>query len=173
MAAGYLKQGAFAPGTADGATDQAYQLAGMDVNAYNAAGVEMTLEELLSQRAQQIQKQGGGTQTRTATSIQEINPQTSQQTLTGAMRQLLGREPTEEELSAFQTAIQSEAEANPQMTTTTTDALGNSSSRSSGGVDVGAFTEGYLGDGDLGEEANTFDVATTYYNAALQLLGVN
>lgn len=118
-----------------------------------------------------------GKKTRTDRSVNLSDPASARQLLRKTLSDKLGRSPRRDEFDQFVGALRSFERANPSVSTTTQeyadDELVGTSTTSSGGLSEGAYTgfaEEYAQAGKLGEEANTFRVATDYYAAAMDAL---
>jgi len=115
-----------------------------------------------------------GSKSQTSRSVNLADPTSARQMLRSTLKDKLGRAPSKAEYEQFYSALTAAQRKNPNVTTSTVsyeegEATG-SSSVSAGGVDAGGFAEEFAQQGAIGEEANTFMVATDYYNAAMQAL---
>jgi hypothetical protein len=117
-------------GAADAATVNAYQLLLQDVYRYqqNPDTKDMTIDQLLAQRAEGY-KAGKG-QSVTKTTINLFSPLQAQSFLEGAAEKYLGRRPNQAELSGFLSSLNAYQQANPDTTTQTADQSGNVTSES-------------------------------------------
>jgi hypothetical protein len=93
--------------------------------------------------------------------------------LTQELQQSLGRDPSKEELGAFYRALHKAQGNHPSAATsvTNTNAAGTKSSTSttsSGGLDTGAFAQGYVND-TFNHERDDRAAATEYYDALLNM----
>lgn len=111
----------------------------------------------------------------TQKSISLTDPTSARSIIRNTLREKLGRAPSKAEYEAFVGALNSTERNSPNVTTQTTTvnedgSVSNSSSTSQGGVNPSGFAEEYAQQGELGKEANSFMVATDYYDAAMQAL---
>ncbi len=94
---------------------------------------------------------------------------------TQVLTQALGRAPTASEVAQYKATINTQEEANPQMTTTTTtlDDQGEAvsqSSKSTGGFSAAAQEQTVLGQAQETPEYAKYQAGTTYWNAMMQML---
>lgn len=92
-----------------------------------------------------------------------------------AAQQLLGRDPTKAEVTSFQKALNDMERANPTVTTTTANYLGDTlqsqESETTGGVKEGARQMMSMDKAKSSEEYGAYQAATTYFDAMMQMLG--
>lgn len=92
-----------------------------------------------------------------------------------AAQSLLGRDPTKAEISSFQKALNAYEKANPTVTTTTTNYMGDTvtgqSSTTKGGVKEGARQLMAMEDVKADPEYGAYQAATTYYDAMMEMIG--
>lgn len=112
-------------GFADKATVTAYELMLEDIYRYqqNPDTKDMTIDDLLKQRAQAYKAGGGGTTTKTT--ITQFSPVQAQGFLQGAYEKYLGRRASQAEVQAFASSLNAYSQANPTTTTQTIDQSGN------------------------------------------------
>lgn len=141
----------------------------------NGAGKQVTPWDILSMDRRDRESQGPKTTTSTNTSTNLSTKGDVEGTAYDIARALLGRAPTDDEVSKYTQVINEKERANPttQTTTTTTQPSGSSSSTSttSGGVSAASaqntLRKQVQGESDYGE----YQAATTYYDALVQMLG--
>jgi hypothetical protein len=159
---------------------QAWAQAVDDAEAADSIGIDQTPWDVLEHMAQDPErpasKQGPRTVTRTDRAVDLTDPDTAKAILASSMRSVIGRAPTDDEVSSFIAALNATEEANPTLTTTTQrfDAAGDlveSTSETSGGApSPDAFAQSYL-DEEMNAEIDVFRAATDYFNVAQQLTG--
>lgn len=92
-----------------------------------------------------------------------------------AAQQLLGRDPTKAETKSFQSALNKMERANPTVTTTTSNYLGeqlqSQESTTQGGVKEGARQMEAMDMAKAKPEYGAYQAATTYFDAMMQMLG--
>lgn len=92
-----------------------------------------------------------------------------------AAQSLLGRDPTKAEIGAFQKALNAYEQANPTVTTQTSnyvgDTLQSQSSTTKGGVKEGARQLMALEDVKADPEYGAYQAATTYFDAMMEMIG--
>ncbi len=92
-----------------------------------------------------------------------------------AAQQLVGRDPTKGEISAFQKALNKYEKANPTITKTTTNYLGDEvtgqESTTTGGVKDGARNVMAMEDIKADPEYGAYQAATTYFDALMEMIG--
>lgn len=92
-----------------------------------------------------------------------------------AAQQLLGRDPTKSEVSSFQKALNKMERANPTITTTTSNYIGDTlqsqSSTTEGGVKEGARQMQAMDEAKAKPEYGAYQAATTYFDAMMEMLG--
>jgi len=92
-----------------------------------------------------------------------------------AAQQLLGRDPTKSEVGSFQKALNAMERANPTVTTTTSnyvgDTLQSQESTSQGGVKEGARQMEAMDVAKAKPEYGAYQAATTYFDAMMEMLG--
>lgn len=92
-----------------------------------------------------------------------------------AAQQLLGRDPTKSETKSFQAALNKMERANPTVTTTTANYLGqelqSQESTTEGGVKEGARQMEAMDLAKAKPEYGAYQAATTYFDAMMQMLG--
>ena len=114
---------------------------------------------------------GGGGGSGTQTSVNLSNHDQAQGYLQSAMTNLLGRNPTQDEVTRFQTALNGQEKAHPNVTTT--DYSGRSStSQSTGGVDGSVQATNYANGTPYLKEKDHYQIGS-YMNALQSLLGGN
>ena len=168
VAAGYLRSGNYVPGFADQATLDAYDDLLRDSGMRLAAGKQLTVDEVLDQRTKAVlasgQQPGGNNH---ATEIRYTDPTSAHALLYQAMRSRLGRAPTPGEISSFTKALNAAESGNPVESQTD----GQGATTTSGGLDTGQFADDFVMQNN-GAAAGAHVVATDYYSAALNLIGV-
>lgn len=111
----------------------------------------------------------GGTETRTQISL--TNRGGAKALLNHVFQAKLGRAVTEDEVTAFQNALNTQEKANPKVSTGTGSADGSSSSvTDTGGIDPEQYAQDYLM-AEKGAEANARTVGVDYFQAALNAIG--
>ena len=180
VAAGYLDKG-FIKGIADAQTVKAYDDLLTEASQRINAGKFVTLDDVLAQRAAAVAAQGGpaGSGKKNSTSVNLTNPVEANDAIDKAFQSRLGRRATPQEKAAFLSSLHSAEQSNPHTTDYTLDpTTGNTQTETVaqgiggfGGVDAASFADQYAQSGAAGVEANTHAAATTYYDAALQLIG--
>lgn len=92
-----------------------------------------------------------------------------------AAQQLLGRDPTKSEISSFQKALNKYEQANPTVTTTTSNYLGDTlqsqTSTTKGGVKEGARQVMAMEEAKSDPEFGAYQAATTYFDAMMEMIG--
>lgn len=92
-----------------------------------------------------------------------------------AAQSLLGRDPTKSEITAFQKALNAYEKANPTVTTTTTNYMGDDvtgqTSTTKGGVKEGARGLMAMEDIKKDPEYGAYQAATTYFDAMMEMIG--
>lgn len=92
-----------------------------------------------------------------------------------AAQQLLGRDPTKAEAKSFQTALNKMERANPTITTTTSNYLGqelqSQESTTEGGVKEGARQMEAMDVAKAKPEYGAYQAATTYFDALMNTIG--
>lgn len=92
-----------------------------------------------------------------------------------AAQQLLGRDPTKAEVSAFQKSLNAMERQNPTVTTTTANYLGDTlqsqESTTTGGVKEGARQMMSMDQAKAKPEYGAYQAATTYFDAMMDMLG--
>lgn len=92
-----------------------------------------------------------------------------------AAQSLLGRDPTKAEISAFQKALNAYEKANPTVTTTTTNYMGDTvtgqTQTTKGGVKEGARQLMAVEDVKADPEYGAYQAATTYFDAMMEMIG--
>lgn len=116
-----------------------------------------------------------GTKTTTAKSVTEIDEGDSWQVLQSTLSQLLGRDPTDQELRDYTYRMNSLAAKNPAITETITrfkagEAVGSDQS-TTGGFDAGDMAQEAYEDAQDDPDYGAYQAASTYFNAALGALG--
>jgi hypothetical protein len=89
---------------------------------------------------------------------------------TQVLQQALGRDPTSSEINTYYNTIRGQEKAHPTVTTSRTDASGNTSTTSTGGfsqADAGQYLLDRL---KTDPEYAKFQAGTTYFQAAMQAL---
>jgi len=143
---------------------------------YFSAGVTLSPDDILDKDIAARSTQSlAGTKTTTTTDTNLTSRQDSDAIFNSAAKALLGRAPTPEEYAAFQGTLNSAEAANPVQatTTTTTDEFGNavSSSRTStGGIGAGGAQLLAQQAAQANPEYGAYQAATTYWNAAMQMI---
>lgn len=92
-----------------------------------------------------------------------------------AAQSLLGRDPTKAEIGAFQKALNAYEQANPTVTTQTTNYMGDevtgATSTTKGGVKEGARQLMAMEDIKRDPEYGAYQAATTYFDAMMEMIG--
>jgi len=92
-----------------------------------------------------------------------------------AAQQLLGRDPTKAEAREFQKALNAMERANPTVTTTTANYIGDTlqsqNSTTEGGVKEGARQMSAMDMAKAKPEYGAYQAATTYFDAMMEMLG--
>lgn len=164
----------------DEATIQAYG-ALLTLNAQQAQrgmsnSVDDTTSALIAQRIQTGQANPTGAKTSTSTSYDISDPNTAKAILTNVLQALKGTGvPTPQEISGFQTALNSYEQANPTTDTTTSNSDGTQTDTQKAGTStLNAAGKSQLAQDWLmqneGNQVASHQVATTYYQAALSAL---
>lgn len=178
--AGYTKVGkADISGLMNTATRDAYTDLLQDVaegQANPGGPSDLTPDEYLDQ----LISSGAGAKARTTTSSSSRTSITSttdaRATATDAFKKALGRAPSEKQMQAFTSALQAYESAHPSTSSTVSDsstgATVSTTETDNQGIDATAAAQNYVHSGALGTEANTYSVATDYYAAALNSLGL-
>lgn len=125
---------------------------------------------------QPIKYVGPRTKTTTATNIQELTREDALALTKDSMSRLLGRAPTDSEVSTYLATLNGYNRENPQVTTTTQTLneqgeVVSTSSRTKGGPSAAgqqALVEERLKED---EEYGAFQASTTYFNALMGMLG--
>lgn len=116
-----------------------------------------------------------GKKTRKDTSVDLTDPQQARVRLRRALREELGRAPSNAEIAQVVGALNAAEQKNPRVSTTVAeykeDELVGTSTQSSGGVDAEAFLDEQLRSGQFGKERASFMRDTDYYDAAMSVLG--
>jgi hypothetical protein len=92
-----------------------------------------------------------------------------------AAQQLVGRDPTKSEIASFQKALNAYEKANPTVTKTTTNYMGDDvtgqTSTTSGGVKDGTRQIMAMEDVKADPEYGAYQAATTYFDAMMEMIG--
>lgn len=125
---------------------------------------------------QPIRYIGPKSKTTTSTTINTLTREDALALTKSSMAQLLGRAPTDSEVSKYMGILNGLAEQNPQVTTTTStiDDQGVSSEKSSkttGGISQAGLQAAAEQQIEKTPEYGAYQASTTYMNALLQLLG--
>jgi hypothetical protein len=142
-----------------------------------AAGITLTPDEILDKdvAARGAAASLAGTKTSTTSEVNLTSKVDSDAIFNSAAKSLLGRAPTPDEYAQFQASLNASERANPvnATTTTTTDAQGNVVSQnrqSTGGVGAGGAQLLAEQKAQQNPEYGAYQAATTYWNAAMQLI---
>lgn len=116
-----------------------------------------------------------GATTTTSRSINELTEGQTWAALRGTLQQLLGRDPSDQEVRNFTYKMNALAAANPSLTKSTTQyqdgrAVSQSSTQS-GGITSDDAAQAAYDQAQQNPEYGAYQAATTYYNAALSALG--
>lgn len=145
--------------------------------SYLAAGNRLTPWDVLAKDMEQREAymKTPRTVTQTSRSYDMSTREDAHAIFLQAAQSLLGRDPTKAETSAFQKALNAYEEANPTITTTTTDYLGDEvtgqTSTTKGGVKEGARQLMAMEDIKRDPEYGAYQAATTYFDAMMQMIG--
>lgn len=143
--------------------------------AYNEQGRNMTLWDVLAMDARNHQVAKPVTTTHTDVSTNVSNYQDTHALFMSAAQSLLGRAPTTAETKAFQNTLNAYQRANPTKTTqtSTTDAMGNTSSTTStsGGTTQAGLSDLAQQQAQQNPDYGAYQAATTYFNALLGAIG--
>lgn len=143
--------------------------------AYNEQGRNLTLWDVLAMDAKNHQTAKPVTTTHTDVSTNVSNYQDTHALFMSAAQSLLGRAPTAAETKSFQKTLNAYQQANPTKTTqtSTTDAMGNTSSTTStsGGTTQAGLTDLAQQAAQQNPDYGAYQAATTYFNALLGAIG--
>jgi len=145
--------------------------------SYYAAGQKMTPWDILAKDMQQresyLNTPRSVTQTSTATDLS--TGEDAHAIFLQAAQSLLGRDPTKNEISSFQKALNKYETANPTTTTQTTNYMGDTvtgqTSTTKGGVDDSSRTLMAMEDVKADPEYGAYQAATTYFDAMMEMIG--
>jgi hypothetical protein len=158
----------------------------MAAEAYTLGGEEVTpwdVAAALAKDAEAVQDTDGDgipdnleKQTQVSRSTDLTDPETAEQTVRATFQDLLGRDPTDQEVQAFTEALRRYERTNPSVTRTTMTPteggeLTTQETVSRGGAtDPGTFAQGYVMD-EMGGEEQQYRVATKYASVIDALFG--
>lgn len=116
-----------------------------------------------------------GSQTRTSKSVAEVSEGASWQVLQSTLSQLLGRDPSDQEIRDYAYRMNTLAAKNPSITETITRYKAgeqvSSESKTSGGFDAGDMAHAAYDQAQDDPEYAKIQGGTTYYNALIQAMG--
>ncbi len=144
---------------------------------YYSQGKKLTPWDILSKdrEAREAYMRTPRTVTQTATSYDLSTREDAHAIFLQAAQSLLGRDPTKAEISAFQKALNAYEKANPTVTTTTTNYMGDTvtgqSQTTKGGVKEGARQLMAMEDIKADPEYGAYQAATTYFDAMMEMIG--
>jgi cell wall-associated NlpC family hydrolase len=147
---------------------------------YTTGGKQITPYDVLNQRLGIAASASGGSKTSTSThtDIQHLDPEAAKGMVTAVFQNLLGRDPTQGEVSRYGGLIINKVAKNPTVTKTTTTTGGdlnnptsNSTSTTSGGVSNDSLNQILNDKTKADPEYGAYQAATTYFNAMQDAFG--
>lgn len=164
-------------GLPDDATKNAFAEVLMVTSRLTIAGTDKTWQEVLDESADpsdDVKKamESAGISAKGNTSVNKdvyhLNYQQAKSAFESVFQDSIGRLPTADETRKFQSAFNVASDKNPTVTTTVTDAEGNSTTTHAGGVDAGQFTKDQVRENP--DYAN-YQAVATYFPMLEQALG--
>lgn len=144
-----------------------YALAGNRVSPWDIIGMD------IAQRETEVAKPRTVTQTQKSYNLSTAED--AQALFQGAAQTLLGRDPTKSEISRFKATLNKYEQANPTMTTTTSDYLGselqNQSSTTKGGVSTASQQLMAQETAKKNPEYGAYQAATSGMNWLMEMIG--
>lgn len=145
--------------------------------SYYASGSKMTPWDILAKdrAAREAYMKTPRTVTQTQTSQNLSSTEDAHAIFLQAAQSLLGRDPTKSEIASFQKALNAYEKANPTVSTTTSnyvgDQLQSQSTNTTGGVTDAS--RGLMATEDIKRdpEYGAYQAATTYFDAMMQMIG--
>lgn len=170
------------PGNQDAALQQWFSAVEFAASQYTYGKKRITPWDVMQDRLGLSQRAGNGnrgprTTVSTSTAVQALSQGDADVMIKAIYQNTLGRDPDKGELSRYRSMLINKVKANPQTTktTTTVDASGNSTSKSStsGGVSQGELQNIVQSGNEADPEWGAYQAATTYMGALESLLGGN
>lgn len=142
----------------------------------------VTPYDILSSRKKQaiadgrVDSNGNSISTSTSRSINDLSQGEAWQVLQGTMQQMLGRDPTDQEVRDFLSAANNDASQDPTVTKTTTTTnsrtgVSNSKSNTTGGYTAADAAKSAYDNLHNDADYAKYQSATTYFNAMVSALG--
>lgn len=142
---------------------------------YYKQGVNVTPWDIMAKDRAQRESAAPRTVTQTSKSFDLSTEGDARAIFYTAAQQLLGRDPTKGETKSFQEALNNMERANPTITTTTSNYLGqelqSQESTTQGGVKEGARQMQAMDAAKAKPEYGAYQASTTYFNALMQMIG--
>ena len=144
-----------------------------------AQDYQTTLQDLVARPVTGDGTDGGsftGTKTQVNQSVTKTTPFTAESVVNSLLQKNLGRKASKSEYEQFLSSLNAAEAANPSVSTTSASYVAGegtgSSTTTTGGLDTGAFNDQYINsDPALQKEKNSFQAGSTYFDAALQMMG--
>lgn len=142
---------------------------------YLKNGVKVTPWDIMAKDRAQREAAGPRTVTQKSTSYDLSTEGDARAIFYTAAQQLLGRDPTKAETLSFQKALNKMERANPTVTTTTSNYMGqelqSQESTTEGGVKEGARQMEAMDIAKAKPEYGAYQASTTYFNALMAMIG--
>lgn len=142
---------------------------------YYGSGVKVTPWDIMAKDRAQRESMGPRSVTQKSTSYDLSTEGDARAIFYTAAQQLLGRDPTKTEVTSFQAALNKMERANPTVTTTTSNYMGqelqSQESTTQGGVKEGARQMQAMDTAKAKPEYGAYQAATTYFDAMMAMLG--
>lgn len=135
-AAGYLDK--FRAGVPDDATVKAFSTLLMETARSSTSNKMLTWQDMLDQRITEAETSATEKTTTSSVANSITTKESGRGVIWDAFKSAVGRDPSESEINKFMDHLNAKERANPSISTTTTDAQGNSTTSTTGGFDAAA-----------------------------------